>query len=128
MFEKGKSGNPGGRSKVDKRFGDVWDKREEYPGLDGIEKAAALLADIAFNAKESARDRMRAAELFMHYRVGKPREKIELEGSIAPGAIAFIDALRMTPHERRLLAAQESTADDDAAMTELVNGDDEICG
>lgn len=105
------SANPGGRSKVDKRFGDVWDKRDEYPGFDGIEKAAALLAEIAFGKDGQPKDRLRAIEIWMSYRCGKPKETVDVGFGVSPEQLAMLEALKLTPVQR--VARQHELAESD---------------
>lgn len=131
-WTKGQSGNPGGRKRgVEKWFRKVAEERvyiakdgTKYTGLDAL---AHVLLDIAYDHDEQARDRRAAVDSFVDRGWGKVKEQHEITGGMTPEQAAFFEAIRMTPHERRL-AAQDSTipddvAADDAAAAEFVDGD-----
>lgn len=125
-FKPGQSGNPDGRLKgVEKRARAVIEARS-YKAHDGqtytgLEALIHLYLDIAFDETQMAKDRLKAGETAVDRGFGKVKESVEVTGGISPDQQALLDALRMTPHERRL-AAQDST-EDDHAMADLESGD-----
>jgi len=77
-FPKGKSGNPNGRPKkipeLDKLLADVLGDEKE-----GITAAQAIL--MALRKKAAAGD-VRAAEVLLERAYGKPRQSVDLAGSL----------------------------------------------
>lgn len=123
-FPKGVSGNPGGRSNLAK----AWDaatggKKASQVGAEALK----LAYTVAMAGPQGGKDTnwTFAMTQVLHYSLGKPKEQIDITGDVSPEAHALLAALRLTPHERRQLAAQDSTAlEDEAAMNELVDADD----
>jgi len=119
-WKPGQSGNPAGRPKgVEGRVREVLESRS-YAANDGksytgVEAVIHLLLDIAFNPGEQAKDRISAAEKVVDRGYGKPKESLEVSGGMTPEQQALLDALRMTPHERRIAQAQDTTAAAEAA-------------
>ncbi len=105
-FKKGQSGNPGGREKgAERRAKEAAEAREyiaddgqKYTGREALYHA---LLDIAFDRDEKARDRTGAIVAFLDRVDGKPKQAVSVSGEVDPANLALLDALRMTPHERR---------------------------
>lgn len=115
---RGRSGNPGGKPAVAKILDSIGmttdDARREC-----VETALAWMRD------PDASDKSRTyAHKFISDMVGLIfKQQLEVTGALTPEAQALLEALRLTPHERR--AAQDSTAaEDDAAMSELTSDGD----
>ncbi len=129
-FRPGASGNPGGRPRgVEGRARAVIESRT-YKAADGEtyagpEALVHLYLDIAYDDDEATKERLKAAELAIDRGYGKAKQSVEVSGGISPDQQALLDALRMTPHERRL--AQDTTAtEDDQAMADLVEAGDVV--
>lgn len=122
-FERGRSGNPGGRPSIAK----AWDAATGGKKAADVGAEALKLAyTVAMAGPTCLRDSnwQFAMTQVLHYSLGKPKEQIAVTGDVSPEAQALLAALRLTPHERRQLAAQDSTAaEDDAAMDDLVGAD-----
>lgn len=120
-FKPGQTGNPGGRSKIDKRFRDAWKAYEGGTGADGIEKAANLLAEIAFSAKETSRNRLEALRLWLAYACGKPKETVEIiDGPVSEGP--SLESLMDQLDERGLDALDVVLAQVEARRKPTVEG------
>lgn len=102
------SPNPGGRVSIIKAL--------EDRGLD----ARSLTAEIVGHLIDGMRELDKSdpswrfcAEQLLNRLMGKPKETVDLNvGGASPEQEALLEAIRMTPHERRLAAAK---APDDAA-------------
>jgi len=77
-FEKGKSGNPGGRIK-----GILRELREKH--RDDVFKIVDALVAIALNADEKAKDRIAASKEALDRIVGRPQQKVDLSGDLSIG-------------------------------------------
>lgn len=75
-FQKGQSGNPGGRPKMP---AEIRDTAMSY-ALPAIEKLAAILKD----KKARHSDQIKAAEILLDRGLGKPRQSISAEVSQGP--------------------------------------------
>lgn len=111
-FKPGESGNPGGRSKgverVARELADDLAGGEPFAGL----KAVMRLAwERMHDASAEDRDRKGWAQLFIERAYGKPKESVEIEGSIDTGSLALIVAARMTPYERQQKLAELNATD-----------------
>jgi hypothetical protein len=63
-FPKGTSGNPGGRTKIEKKIRDRWDALAKSMGADdSVSEWVAFVRGIMTNGDEAARDRLTAAKL-----------------------------------------------------------------
>ncbi len=128
-FVKGQSGNPGGREKgAERRAKEAADGRtytakngETYKGTDAL---LHVLLDIAFDVSEKARDRVSAAGMYLDRAHGKAKQAVDVTGALDVDQIALIDALRMTPHERRKRLA-EIDAEDQKALDAGPPSDDD---
>ena len=120
-FPKGVSGNPGGTTlsllrQAREKFGDRY--------LDLVDLAVRIAFGETPDGYKDIKpaDRRAFAEMALNRIGGKPKEHVEISGGVTPEQAALLEALRMTPHERRL--AQDSTAaEDDAAMDRLTDAD-----
>lgn len=123
-YRMGKTNNPGGRPSIAK----AWDAATGGKKAADVGAEALKLAySVAMAGPQGAKDSnwQFAMTQVLHYSLGKPKEQIAVTGDVSPEAQALLAALRLTPHERRQLAAQDMTAaEDDAAMDELVRADD----
>lgn len=112
-WKPGQSGNPGGRPSYAKAL-EV--NGTTTPDLLAklVGKALTWLDDDA-DQKRSEYAHMWLTERIL--RIGKPKEEMDLNvAGASPEQMALIDALRMTPHERRkAIEAQDTTATSDAA-------------
>lgn len=139
-FRPGVSGNPGGKVSLRKdleRAGAIW-KGSDDPGVaelagltpeDARARWWAMILPVAFAGPRGPKDSnwTYAASEVGNRLLGKAKESIEISGGITPEAQALLEALRMTPHERRQLAAQDTTAAEDEAA-ELPTDDDSLGG
>jgi len=81
-FQKGQSGNPGGRPKVPEEIKEAF----RAAGPNACECLCKIIADPA--AKDS--DKIRAAEVILDRGFGKPTQSVDLEATVgAPISIAF---------------------------------------
>lgn len=113
-WAKGVSPNPSGRPrvKIDELNAALEKLGKTRTGVvtDLVECSLKWLLD----SESSDRLRTYAHDYLARYIQGLPTQKHEVAGGLTPEQIAFVEALKMTPHERRL--AQDSTAaEDDAA-------------
>lgn len=127
-FEKGKSGNPGGRAKgFDRQI------REEFGG--DVRLLVAVLVDLALgktppgfeHAEIRTSDRIKAGAEALDRIVGKPSQTIDaaMTVGITPEQAAILAAINLTPHERRKRMDELAREDDDAiAAAEAVPVDD----
>lgn len=137
-YEKGRSGNPGGKISLRRdleRASAIWKGSNEHADLVGLDPETArarwwaMILPVAFAGPRGQKDSnwTYAASEVGNRLLGKPKESVEISGGLTAEQAALFEALKLTPHERRL-AAQDSTggdaAADDAAMAEVVNGDD----
>lgn len=101
-FQPGQSGNPKGRPRVGDSLADAI--RRRFP--------PERIVDMLESLSQSDDDRVRATvtQVIADRGYGKVKEHLEVESGMTPEQVALFEALRMTPHERRL-AAQNSTAD-----------------
>jgi hypothetical protein len=122
-FEPGRSGNPGGRTREQRtRERLLSDAIREIGGKNG-KLYVDRLHEIALHGEH--RDSLKAIVVLLERAFGKAPDYLQVEGAISdPRVQGLLEALRMTPHERRI-AAQDTTADEDsAAMDELEHGSD----
>lgn len=106
-WKAGQSGNPAGRPKSPESAAEVL--RAKMPP----EQRAQALVDLALTA-EDENVRLRALLAIWDRTDGKVRETVDLNhGGPTPEQQAFLEALRMTPEERRKkLAEPDQDADD----------------
>jgi hypothetical protein len=119
-WKKGESGNPGGRPKI----AEAWDKATGGKTTAQVAAdALKLVYEVMMKGPRDARDPCWtfATQKVLEYTIGKPKEQVEVTGGITPEAQALLEALRLTPHERRMVI--DAAAEDAAAMDELVDGD-----
>jgi hypothetical protein len=106
-FEKGRSGNPGGRPKLEKQIRDfVGRKRVKLTDgteVDGWEALAGWLFDIA-NPENKApnRDRVLATKELYDRGYGKPKQHVDLGGDLNVGPP--IDMSKLTKDQLLALA------------------------
>jgi hypothetical protein len=112
-FQPGVSGNPGGRT--------AWSKACRDAGFDPAELSVEVIRRRVEAMRTMDPDtpswREVTADLMNRF-FGKPKESVDVNvGGPSPDQQALLDALRMTPHERRQAQAQDSTdvGDRDAA-------------
>jgi hypothetical protein len=113
-FQKGHSANPGGRPKGLRRIFD------EVVGEQGVKKALEALASIAYGPLSSAAAmhvRVRAIELLLDRRYGKPHQTLDVgtaEGQ-SSGALATLTAAELEARraalQRMLAPAAEEPVD-----------------
>ena len=116
-FQKGQSGNPGGRPLgLDRRL------RERFG--DDVEKIVEVLKDLALGrnpdgyAEEiKTSDRIKAGAEVIDRVIGKARQTVEgdLSIGVSPEQLAMLAALQLSPHERSKRLA-EIAAEDDAEL------------
>jgi hypothetical protein len=82
-FPKGKSGNPGGRPTMDPELAAMLDE--------GLPEAFSTLMTVMKNPKAAANARVRAAEVWIERRLGKPTQAVEHSGP-GGGPIAMASA------------------------------------
>lgn len=120
-FPKGVSGNPGGRPKIENDLAAVHAADPNLPG--STEEARrrwwAMLLPVAFRGPngnpKGDPDWRYAAQEVGNRLLGKPKEHVEVSGSITPAESALLAAIRMTPEDRRRRLA-ELDAEDQAAL------------
>ncbi len=105
-FKPGQSGNPGGRQKgVEARAREIANSRsyvaDDGQTYTGTEAMLHVLIDIAVDKEEKSRERIAAANSVLDRTDGKPKQAVDVTGTMDPQAVALVEALRMTPHERR---------------------------
>lgn len=120
-FPKGTSGNPGGRPKIENDLAAVGAADPNLPR--STEEARrrwwAMILPVAFkgpngNPKGDADWRYAAQEVGNRL-LGKPKEHVEVSGSITPAESALLAAIRMTPDER-MRRLRELDAEDQAVL------------
>ena len=102
-FRPGQSGNPGGRPKV---IGHVRDLARAHTEL-----AITKLAAIVMRCRDP-RAQVAAAKELLDRAWGKAPADVHVSGGLALEAQAILDALRLTPLERRRRAQELAGADD----------------
>jgi hypothetical protein len=129
-FTKGVSGNPGGRPKIENDLAAVGAADPNLPS--STEEARrrwwAMILPVAFagpsgNPKGDADWRYAAQEVGNRL-LGKPKEHVEVSGSITPAESALLAAIRMTPDER-MRRLRELDAEDQAALEAGPPADDD---
>lgn len=103
-FKPGKSGNPGGRVKDCKSATEIL-RAKLTP-----EERADMLIEMAMSAKDE-RVKLQARLAIWDRTDGKVKDQLEVSGGISPEQQALLDALRMTPHERRQALEAEPKSD-----------------
>lgn len=125
-WKPGQSGNPGGRPKIAKAWDLAIGKGSAEAFAEALRSVYEVMLDGAHqdhNGNHNDPNWRFAVQKVLEYSGGKPKEQVEVTGSITPAAQALLEALRLTPHERRL--AQDTTAaEDDAAMSALTDSCD----
>jgi hypothetical protein len=106
QFQPGQSGNPGGRVKgAEARAREIASSREYVADngekYTGAEAMLHVLIDIAVDKDEKSRERIAAANSVLDRVEGKPKQAVDVTGTMDPQSVALVEALRMTPHERR---------------------------
>lgn len=116
-FQPGQSGNPGGRVANQLSVAEVL-RRKLSP-----DERADMLIELAQQA-EDERVRLQARLAIIERTDGKVKDTVDLNHSgVSPTQAALLDALRLTPHERRKkLAEAQGEA---AAPTEADGGSDD---
>lgn len=106
-FQPGVSGNPAGRPKKGQSLAEALDR------LQPVEERASRL--IALATCDDVKVCMQAQALICAYADGKPKDTMDLNHvGISPTQAALLEALGMTPHERRQKLEKEAPIDDDA--------------
>ena len=106
-FRPGQSGNPGGRVKDQLSVAEVL-RRKLTP-----EERADMLIELAMKA-EDERVRLQARLAILERTEGKVRDTVDINhGGPTPDQQQLLNALRMTPHERRQALAQDAAAEAD---------------
>lgn len=119
LFVKGQSGNPGGRPKgVERSFRDeIAAARVIDPELgevDGWTAARQRLIRIMRTGED--KDAIAAIKLLYERAYGRPKEQVDMTVSdVTEDHRRMLDALRMTPHERRKAIAEEDAPEVDDA-------------
>jgi hypothetical protein len=116
-FKPGQSGNPDGRARGVERIvrETIANMRENVGKIDerdGWETLTRLLYRIATQDGYEAKDKIAATKLLFERGWGTPKAEIEVTATVTSEQLALIEAVRMTPHERRQLLG-ESSGDDD---------------
>ena len=98
---KGQSGNPGG-----KKMGPINAARELIGSMtrDGAELFEILIG-IARGGEKDA-DRVKAADILLERLYGKAPQQLDVTNTVTPAQQALLDALALSPHERRVRAAE----------------------
>lgn len=117
-FQKGVSGNPGGREKGAKGRARDALARREYTAADGqtytgTNIALHVLIDIATNLKEKARDRSDAASKLLDRAEGRPDQRVDVAGDLTIGGPAAVMA-PLTAEQLEALAVLDEGLGDDA--------------
>jgi hypothetical protein len=119
-FQKGQSGNPGGRPKtawLREWLAEATDKNPNNPRRLVIAQALYLTA-----IDRRHRDHVRAAELILAYELGKPVESVELSGPDG-GPIESVDAFDGMTSERELARIQELLTEAKDAASQAAGGE-----
>lgn len=101
-FRPGQSGNEGGRPRgLERLFRDKL-------GEGGVDEAIDILLTVMRDPKAAAKDRLRAVEIIFDRGWGKPTQTVNGEIGIGMSAEqqAFLDALQLSPEERRKRIAE----------------------
>jgi len=119
-FKAGTSGNPGGRPSIAKAWEEATGKKTAALSAEALK----LIWGVFIKGPKGEKDSnwTFAAQQVLHYLIGKPKEQIELTGALSPEGQALFEALKLTPHERRL-AAEDATEDEDNAAELPDDGD-----
>lgn len=120
-FPKGVSGNPGGMPKIVNDLAAVHAANPNLPGTTAEARRLwwQMILPVAFkgpngNPKGDADWRYAAQEVGNRL-LGKPKEHVEVSGSITPAESALLAAIRMTPDER-MRRLRELDAEDQQAL------------
>ena len=122
-FQKGydPKRNPGGRVKAAEALKVVGLTAREL-SAEMIQKALDMMRDGPSRELEYAMTWLTSYVL----QWAKPKEHVELTGGFTPEQVQLFEALKLTPHERRI-AAQDTTAiEDDAALAQIESDGESI--
>jgi hypothetical protein len=104
-FVKGQSGNPGGRSKVDKKIRVLWNELAGGGDDAGLREWVTFTRGIMLSEGETTRNRLVAGKQLKEAGFGAAKQTIDFVGDEAP-AIAPIDWSQVPLEQRkRLLGA-----------------------
>lgn len=118
QFEKGKSGNPGGRTKEQRdRERSLSEAIRKLSGPN-CEEYVERLHQIAQTGED--KDSIAAIKLLLERSHGRAPETVQIEGDVDPRVTALLDAMKLSPHERR---RRLSELEDDGDVTPPVVDD-----
>lgn len=130
-WSKGQSGNPGGRPKIENDLAAVGAADPNLPGTteEARRRWWAMIMTRAYQGPNGSpkgdADWRYAAQELGNRLLGKPKEHVEVSGSITPAESALLAAIRMTPDER-MRRLKELDVEDQAALEAPPATDDEL--